>query len=289
MSSKFTNLISKLEQPKEGRETEYQKLDIEPAKAGRSLLHDEFGFLKSGPKKVDKIPPPKEIDNTPVMVKAKTDNDGWIPPKSNFDSVASVGAEDHSWYGSAVTGVVDNNEEVDVDSLQGSNPFRDLSDKSAAMFRNKFGDKLATLLTKITLLIDDSGSNDDLANVVNHSTKIIEKLSKSVSQEYSALANEMIAEFTTELSDRVQDRMRELENEYEDEDGVVHDQMQQEDYSGLEVEEGQYLLSCNGDQKVFETEDSLRRFLSELFMNGFDPENVSVFKRLKIDFGVTIE
>ena len=134
------------------RQPEYLRLDVEPKVGGQSLLHDEFGMPKTGGGQRRNIPPMKEISNEPVVVKASKptkikdrtfsmiqeedgnyirvpdftgsnieEDDKFIPPKSNF---VSVGNMEHAWYDEKVTGIsmVDNNDEVDVASLQGINP-----------------------------------------------------------------------------------------------------------------------------------------------------------------------
>jgi hypothetical protein len=142
---------------------EYQRLDIEPKVAGKSLLHDEFGMPKVAPKKRENVLLNKEIPNTPVLIKASTPDlsrikfhkknqvvvapytpakekdDGFIPPKSNFvppkQNFVSVGNVEHGWYDEKVTGkpMIDNNYVVGdsadaVDAIQGKNPLVDFSE-----------------------------------------------------------------------------------------------------------------------------------------------------------------
>jgi Tfp pilus assembly protein PilP len=124
---------------------EYQRLDMEPKEAGKSLLHDEFGMPKVTQAPKENIPIMKEIPNEPVNVKASKptakvriakgntqrgmpsrqaeqtlqDDDKFIPPKSNF---VSVGQSDHTWYDDKVAGpserMIDNNEEMNIENLQ---------------------------------------------------------------------------------------------------------------------------------------------------------------------------
>ena len=134
-------------------QTEYQLRDIEPKSGGKSLLHDKNGMPRvnkasSGGRK---MPPPAPIKNDPIRVPGiENTNQAPIPasqisiPKRQLNSdrglqelparppkqpMATVGMHDEQmWFDEELvaggtrprgTEVIDNNEEVDVESLQG--------------------------------------------------------------------------------------------------------------------------------------------------------------------------
>jgi CRISPR type III-B/RAMP module RAMP protein Cmr1 len=119
------------------RTPEWKRLDLEPAQAGKSLLHDEFGFPKVNKgKEKELVPLMEELSSEPINIKANNqskDDDKFIPPKSNF---VSVGQKENTWYSKEVTGVaaldeniIDNTEFVDTDSLQGLDPLGQIMNK----------------------------------------------------------------------------------------------------------------------------------------------------------------
>jgi hypothetical protein len=180
---------------------EYQRLDIEPKVAGKSLLHDEFGMPKVAPKKRENVLLNKEIPNTPVLIKASTPDlsrikfhkknqvvvapytpakekdDGFIPPKSNFvppkQNFVSVGNVEHGWYDEKVTGmpaIIDNNEVVGdsadaVDKLQGVNPLVDIEDQNTDEARVYFEKKLAHVKNLVVAQLAEVTEIEELQNL----------------------------------------------------------------------------------------------------------------------------
>lgn len=120
---------------------EYDRLGVEPTEAGVSYLHDENGMPKLNPQKQRHATPPvQEFSNMPEPIRAEKVQP---PPVAspvlargpNPTIPAHVGVhEETMWFDEHVVGpqqsapqqqrqqIIDNNEEMDVDALQGRRP-----------------------------------------------------------------------------------------------------------------------------------------------------------------------
>jgi hypothetical protein len=143
-----------VEQSKNRRQPEYERLGVEPAVAGDSKLHDENGFpIRPGPVRGVQMPNPnRRITNDPVRVNAARPQQVYYssqsqpqpqqPPQQPQDinvtervpppqPMAHVGMVDQMWTDNVLvstgekntsTKVIDNNDYVDAESLQGFDP-----------------------------------------------------------------------------------------------------------------------------------------------------------------------
>ena len=113
------------------QQPEYQMRDLAPPVGGKSLLHDKFGMKKLN-KDVSRRQPLKEqITNDPMIVKANKAlgaNISYYNGQSRVPQqpMANVGmSQDNMWFeeGSvaipANQRIIDNNDEIDVEGLQG--------------------------------------------------------------------------------------------------------------------------------------------------------------------------
>ena len=116
-------------------QTEYQRRDIEPKPAGQSLLHDKHGMPRVAKKPVKRMPPPPQISNEPIRVPARARDEDSISYRSQLppQPMAHVGMhEDTMWFDEELVAgevpdgeMVDNNDEMNVESLQRPDPRRD--------------------------------------------------------------------------------------------------------------------------------------------------------------------
>jgi hypothetical protein len=117
-------------------QTEYQRMDIDPRPAGRSLLHDRNGMPRVAQPKSRAARPMPEISNEPIRIPAKKEEDvsyHRVPKQP----MAHIGMhEDTMWFDEELVAgevpghsppedVIDNNEEIDVESLQRPDSARD--------------------------------------------------------------------------------------------------------------------------------------------------------------------
>jgi hypothetical protein len=117
-------------------QTEYQRLDVDPKPAGKSLLHDKNGMRRVAKKPQKQMPRAPEISNEPIKVPAKRvdeDSISYRNKKVPKQPMAYVGMhEDQMWFDEELVAsgdklppeeeMIDNNEDVDVTALQGHDP-----------------------------------------------------------------------------------------------------------------------------------------------------------------------
>ncbi|MCK9567662.1 hypothetical protein M0R72_01775 [Candidatus Pacearchaeota archaeon] len=219
------------------RQPEHQRLDMEPKVGGNSLLHDEFGMPKVSGGHRRNVPEIKEISGEPVVVKASKpsskisfkkpnqptqpkveDDDHFIPPKSNF---VAVGHVEHSWYDDKVAGpsVVDNNEEVDIEKLQGLNPLVDIDNakiaKSVEFFRKKLTYVKNFTVTELAEVNDEQDLSDLKVKIFGNKgifTDILKKLG-SLKAADRPVIGELVNLVYSELQLEIEGKAYELESE----------------------------------------------------------------------------
>jgi hypothetical protein len=333
---------------------EYQRLDIEPREGGKSLLHDDFGLPKVGPAPSrGDIPQMREVSNKPVSIKAsvpdesrvqiakggipqkgrpsraaeqtftKEEDDGFIPPKNNF---VNVGQTEHAWYDEKVAGpseMVDNNaldsnapdeQLIDTDSLQGTNPLADIEQEELSEIRKQFEQRLQYIQDGVLSQLEDVVNLEDLeqfkANILGKSgvistvLKQFKKLDSQDRQVVGELVNSVIDTLRLEFEAKEYEFLSD-EEEDEDEESEHGDFPEEEDSNeNLDVgprqpqtakvsaalAEGQYAVLV--DDKLFTVVDSAqeaRQVLSRLILgNNVDVERIQLIKRIPIDFGVVL-
>lgn len=317
------------------RRPAYQSLDIEPKQAGQSLLHDEFGMPKVTPIPKVKIPKMRTISNEPVAVKASKpgvgrafskkfadeDDDKFIPPRQNFISVGNV---EHAWYSDKVTGVVEDEDEVDTEGLQGVDPLADANDPQTAEAIKYFTRRLNHVkglviseLSEITdleelknLRVNTFGKKGIFTDIVRQLDTL--KVNKAVVGEllgnmYSELDLEIKGkEFEITEEDAAADEVTEwpedmavvtsAEKESDDEEEQRTDEEDPEadpeaPASFATIPEGHFAIVVDGD--VIDSTPSLslaREAISELIVtNNIEFSRVQLIKRYKLDFGIVIE
>jgi len=339
---------------------EHQRLDIEVKEGGRSLLHDDFGMPKVTPPPRLETPSMREIPNEPVVIKASIpdlskvrtargnvqrrdhlgkqtvtaqglaeDDDKFIPPKSNF---VSVGQKEHTWYDDRVAGpseMVDNNDEMDTESLQGLDPMADVENEKMSEVRKSFENRLKNVFSGVDTQLESIVNTDQLEqfkkNIFGKGGLLdnVLKQFRSIPPNERQVVGELVNHYIEELKLQLDAKANELEEEDDeeedsDEDGV--DQYRGADYDGEQedtsesdeddgvmlpadekapstakisstLEEGQYGILI--DDKLFTVaEDSAkaREALTRLVLgNNVDLKRVQVIKRVSVDFGILLE
>lgn len=301
------------------RMPEHQRLDVEPKAGGRSLLHDEFGMLKVSPTpKRQRIPVMKEISQDPVVIKAKREpeaEDNFFPPKSNFVSVGNV---DHAWYDDKVTGVVDNNEVVDTEKLQGINPLADASDPKTAEAVDYFTKRLNHLKALVVAELPEITEIDELKELRAKTfgkkgifTDIMKQISKINGNKavIGALVNQYYSEINTELqgkefelSEDEDDEVTEwpedmavIEKQDEDEEDNEEDEKGPKEFTEASpsyptIPEGYYAVIIDSKiTNVYENVDEARDAIGNLLINeSLEFSRIELVKRLRLDFGIIV-
>lgn len=324
---------------------EYQRLDIEPKEGGKSLLHDEFGIPKvSTYQRKEKALEPSDISNRPVHVKASLpivntksssgipkrgtplieEEDDFVPPRSNF---VAVGQKEHTWYAPEVAGprpssvdqkeIIDNNDEIDVDALQGTDPFIDLKEDGVSEIREEFEKTLGMIEEQSLLMISTVkspedlkvakatifGKNSDLTAILREFKnippnerrivgEIINYTLENIKLELSSKGEEFVS------AERVRNTVpapessdsHDVEDEDEDEDENEDEEHVPSTAKISSLQDGHYAVFI--DDKLFNTfsdTNSVREILSRLILgNNIDVTRIQVIKRIPIDFGVVL-
>jgi hypothetical protein len=322
------------------RQPEYQRLDIEPKIGGQSLLHDEFGIPKVTASNRKNVPMMKEISGDPVSVKASAstpakttfrkpgvkkmvvvdDDDKFIPPKNNFVSVGNV---EHAWYDDKVTGIIDNNEEVDVEKLQGINPLADLKNPKTAesikFFTKRLQHVKSLVIAELAEITDLGELNNLRANTFGPKgifTDIVRQLDtlkvdkvlvgELVSQMYSELDLEIggkefeltsEAEEDSEVTEWPEDMAQIVQPTDEDDDEQVQEENEIDPESSdvastrpAAIPEGHYAIIVDGKLvNIKEDIVAVRDFIGNLLLNdNLDIDKIQLIKRIKIDFGIIL-
>ena len=324
------------------RPPEHKRLDLEASEGGRSLLHDEFGLPKVSANPREEIAPADELPNNPILIKASVPDeskihmaqgipkrgvpvksaeqsldkdDGFVPPKSNF---VNVGQTEHAWYDEKVTGpseVVDNNEEVDTEGLQGLNPMVEKPKTSKA--RANFEKRLRQVNDKIMAQLKEVANLEQLtqfrANILgkNGVFSVIltqfKKLPKDDRMVMGALVNEYFKTLELEFDAKEYEFISSDEEEevwhpeYEDDAPPETLADPEEEPSGQPaptetdsrisaLSEGDYAVLIDG--RFFaplKGQSTVVQVLSRLILgNNVDVERIQVIKRVPVDFGVIL-
>lgn len=288
------------------RQPAYQQLDIEPKPAGGSLLHDDNGMPKIGPKiSLNDIPPSKDISNEPVKVKANnvrdSEHDGFYPPKSNFsipqqNFVNVGGAEDHLWYDEKVSGssdeMVDNNDDVDIDSLQGINPLSNLDDQRSNEAKSLFNSKLervkAGINQKLSTIDTVDSFNDFKTNIFGNKGIISRIISRIISQYKKLTVHDMslVSELISSFNDEIILLFESKENELL----IQEDETKLEQTKTKELEEGCFLILIDDQpaeivEKAKDASDLIFHYFAK---NDISLERIKLMKRIPIDFGIIL-
>lgn len=330
MNDKKGNRVRRILESKR-QPPEYQRLDIEPKEGGKSLLHDEFGILKVSPSPHNKgdIPMMDEIPSEPVQIKASVpssnvkiptgipkkgppapsvdEEDGFYPPRSNF---VSVGQKEHTWYAPEVTGppkeTIDNNDDVDVESLQGMDPLEDLHNESASEIRLKFEKVLSMIEEEALALVYTATSPEDLDEIASSIfgkdsslTSLLREF-KSIPAEERRVVGELInfavENIKLEISSKQDSFGIEEEDEEPQEEDISKDDKVYIPQPGAigklpALQEGNFAILI--DDKLFNTAQdasSAKNILSRLILgNNVDVSRIQVIKRVPIDFGIILE
>lgn len=307
---------------------EYKRLDIEPKVGGGSLLHDEFGMPKTGPTQhKGDIPMMNELPNEPVMIKSSEkedkplgkrpqraafpiviDDDKFIPPKSNFVSVGNV---DTGWYNDKVVGpvktnpIIDNNDVLDTDSLQGMNPLASPSETSVKFFSGmlkNIKDITNAQLPKVNDLKELSDLRAKILGKQGVFNQVLVHFNKVPPAEKAAIGSL--------ISDTVSDLTLEFESkEYEfissdnepQEEGPVFEEDEDEDFEKETADPEQFLvvsklppgsytvLVVEDVIKTVDTVDEARKIIEELVLSEKAKlEDVQLIKKIAVDFGVIL-
>jgi len=300
---------------------EYKKRDIDPPMGGRSLLHDEHGIPKvsANPKSKGDIPMMKEIPNEPVAVQASEvensaqvsmgvprrgapvtseNEDKFFPPKSNF---VNVGAVEQSWHSEEVTGIpdepmIDNNDEVDVESMQGSF-HNDLEDNETTQLKAEWSKRMDLVRANVIAELSRVSTYDeyeDLKSKVFGRSGVIARLAKQF-KNIKASHRSIIGPLTNELVDSLSMEFQTVESEFDDEPQMQEDHATPEDVAkakspAFDLQEGQYCVIVRGvPVKVLNSKKEAQLVLSKILLgNNVDLKDVELITRVSIDFGVLI-
>lgn len=325
MNDKKGNRVRRILETKR-QAPEYQRLDIEPKEGGKSLLHDEFGILKVSPLPPNKgdIPIMNEISNEPVQIKASVqssnmktpilkkgipspnnEDDGFVPPRSNF---VSVGQKEHTWYSHEVAGypkeTIDNNDEIDVDSLQGIDPLADVDDENISEIRKNF-ENILSMIEKDALsavwAVTTLKELDEVKHTIfgkDSGLTLLLKEFKSIPQKekhiVGDLINYVVENIKLEISAKrdsfeVDGPNYEIDNEEELQDS--EEESESDESESVEfptLQEGSFAILV--DDKLFNTTQSIvaaKDILSRLILgNNIDVSRIQVLKRIPVDFGI---
>lgn len=248
----------------------YQQMDIEPAEGGRSLLHDEHGMPKVTPNPKRELPPLKELPSIPISIKASVpdqpkiardmlqkgspspaaqqvlqpdENDGFIPPKNNF---VNVGQTEHVWYDEKVAGpsetqqeMIDNNKDVNIDSLQGLNPMADVQEPKVSDIRKQFENRLKyiynSVLSQLETVVDLNELEQFKSNVLGKNGVLVavlkqfQKLPPEDRQAVGDLINSFIDNLKLEFDAKENQFLTDADDDDDDEfDGEGYDELVKE-------------------------------------------------------------
>jgi hypothetical protein len=307
------------------RVPEYQQLGIEPAEGGRSLLHDKAGMPKVPKAPEKKVLPPDPISSKTVVVKAATEpskvkfgsKKRGLPTASAqipTDSFVNVGmSDDHLWYDDKVTGaapqVIDNNEYVDVEAAQGANPLTETAISNPLIDRMKsLKDSVSHLIPSIDKFSDFVVFKKNLFDERGPIASVYSKITKIPAAEQASVGlilNEILGDMKFEIDQREMELSSEESSETSHEKPVeevaapapkqkpLTDEMKKPQHPIVEVPlmaEGQMTVLVNNRPIVrVYTEDEAKEVISDLLLNrGVDLRDVTILKRLSIEFGIVI-
>jgi hypothetical protein len=281
---------------------EYQRLDIEPAEGGKPLLLNDFGkpLISKEIKNKLKVPLLKEITNEPIHCKAQPennkkpiDNDGFVPPKSNFVSIGNT--KDHVWYDLPQSSKED---EIDIDALQGLDPLT--SDINAAMSEQIIATEKMLLGIKANVIkqLSTIENLDNLKllkiNLFGKNSNFDKMLSyiNTLQPKEKHVIGEMIANTMSILSLEID--AKEYEFITSKEETIEDEEIDDEEYNSTEnisLLEGDYSIYLDGENISVEQDiNIIRKMLSKLLLeDNIDISRIMLIKRIPIDFGVLIK
>ena len=305
---------------------EYQRLDIEPKVGGGSLLHDEFGMPKTGPTQhKGDIPMMESLPNEPIMMRSTkseeislgarpqkflpVDEDKFIPPKSNFVSVGNV---DTGWYNDKVVGpskMIDNNEVVDVESLQGVSPLApsETSIKTFAEMLKNIKDATHAGLLNVDDLNALSGLRAKILGKQGVFNRVLAKFNQVPPGEKAAigsLISDVVSDLTLEFEAKEYEFIssgndpEEAQAPYEEDEDEDFEEESEEPEEELSLEfvcsklsPGSYAVLVN-DKLITVTYkiDEARKVIEELVLGEKAKlEDVQLIKKIAVDFGVILD
>lgn len=281
---------------------EYQRLDIEPAEGGKPLLLNDFGkpLISKEIKNKLKVPLLKEITNEPIHCKAQQennkkpiDNDGFVPPKSNFVSIGNT--KDHVWYDLPQSSKED---EIDIDALQGLDPLT--SDINAAMSEQIIATEkmLLDIKTNVIKQLSTIENLDNLKllkiNLFGKNSNFDKMLSyiNTLQPKEKHVIGEMIANTMSILSLEID--AKEYEFITSKEETIEDEEIDDEEYNSTEnisLLENDYSIYLDGENISVEQDiNIIRKILSKLLLeDNIDISRIMLIKRIPIDFGVLIK
>lgn len=278
----------------------YQQAGIDPKQGGKSLLHNEFGFPKTPAttkKKKEKI---KEITSDVVFIKASDKNalkkakynekKGLPSKKAEQDFLCNVGNnEEHVWYPDSVTGknseIIDNNDEVDIEALQGLNPSLDTKNE---IYENPVIKRLISISESVQTILDSQQKIDfldfkeKLFSENGPITKAISNLNVSpdLRGEYNKVIFKIIESISNYIILKEKDLLIPREEIEEDTEFSIKD---------LQPKEFVIFIDDKFINKAYDF-NSIKKTLNHLVIEKSIPiERIYVYKRLSIDFGVVVE
>ena len=303
---------------------EYQRLDIEPKVGGGSLLHDEFGMPKTGPAQhKGDIPMMESLPNEPIMMRSTkpeeislgarpqkflpVDDDKFIPPKSNFVSVGNV---DTGWYNDKVVGpskMIDNNEVVDVEALQGVSPLApsETSIKTFEEMLKNIKDATHAGLLNVDDLNALSGLRAKILGKQGVFNRVLAKFNQVPPGEKAAigsLISDVVSDLTLEFeakeyefisSGKDPEEAQAPYEEDEDEDFEEEEEMHTADpaWTCKQLPPGSYTVFV-GDNviKTVGTVNDARKIIEELVLGEKAKlEDIQLIKKIAVDFGVILD
>lgn len=301
---------------------EHQRLELDVPKGGVSLLHDKGGLPKvSKPQKTRELSI-NDFETEPVLIKSKSEsNDGFLPPQSNFVSVGNV---EQSWYSDKVTGVKEE-DEVDIDALQGLNPLVDTKDSNSLQEVKTFSKRLDNIKNAILTELGEVLGLEDFNNLrVNTFGKKgvlteVYKVLSTVSSNNRSIIGEKINDIRSELELEFQGKYEDLNDEEEFAASVVEwpqemaqitresnekekddtekpdfeDSVKSSEMSSIpEIAVGKYLILVDGNVLNIDEEissEQARTIISKLLLEeGVEFDRICLLKRVGLDFGVLL-
>lgn len=290
----------------------YQKLDVEPNKAGENILgnlperKEDFSKQKR-----------EEVEERPIFVKADSlkqeEDDKFYPPLQNF---SAIGSTEHAWYSEEVTGVpsssnkeddgtskiIDNNDFVDIEGLQGTDPLNQVNEDVAKKLHQYFNDKFE----KIYLYSEQNCKKSKTKNDITYIKERVlgpNGLAAGVAAESLKLDKDQRVAVTSLVKSYLV-VFKELFNKYEDLKRVaeenepvhVYESTEYKDPSSgkntlLDLDEDTYQIFIDDKPvKPSLAKEELKIFLNRLVLSdNVDMDRVKVFKRVSLDFGILIK
>lgn len=324
-STKLKKVLSRKRTP-----PAWQQLSIEPKEAGSVVNISNKNITKT-----PKLPPLQELSNEPVLIKAinkeelpvnysnkfpkitSVADDNFLPPRHNFvppkDNFVSVGQKDHTWYSKEVTGdMVDNNDKVDIDALQGHNPLEGVQTSILPKVLKQFELIQKRVIQSIST-VNDIDELQGLKLKFLGQQGIVYALVSQMSSTDRAALSETINDFISDLSLEFESKehefllnednegdLFELEESSEDDEDFDPEEDAEEDtednqfsgpvkISSMLPEGGFAVLIDDQLITIVENAEQVKNVISRLVLErNVKISNIQLIKRIPIDFGVII-